>query len=100
MQATETTERILMRKAKINWIKLVDGNNTYLYATVRGKNKQGGIHKLEDSNGRILTGFKDIEKEVIKFYKDLVGTTAQREKHVDIIAIREGDQYICERSCT
>jgi hypothetical protein len=92
IQTTELEEKILMQKSKITWLKLGDGNNAYFHATIRGKNKQAGIYKLEDHNGRVLTEFKDIEKEVLRFYVDLVGTSSQRLLHVDIAAIRNGTQ--------
>lgn len=64
----------------------------YFHTTVREKNKKIGIYKLEDAHGGALTEFKAIEGEVIRFYKDLVGTTEQDIKHVDIIVIRDGAQ--------
>lgn len=55
----ETGEKILMQKAKIDWIQLGDGNNKYLYANVEEK-KQTTLDRLEDNNGIRLTNFKDI----------------------------------------
>lgn len=63
----------MMQKDKINWLKLGDVNNAYFPVTVRGKNKQAGIYKLEDPNDRTLTEFEVIEKEVLIFYRNLVG---------------------------
>jgi hypothetical protein len=40
----------------------------------------------------VLTEFNEIEKEVLRFYGDLVGTSSQRLLHVDIAAIRNGTQ--------
>ncbi|XP_058722226.1 uncharacterized protein LOC131594147 [Vicia villosa] len=56
------------------------------------KNKKAGIQQLEDRNGRMLTEHKDIEAEVVNFYKGLVGTASSRLKHVDIVALRDGNQ--------
>ncbi|CAJ2644791.1 unnamed protein product [Trifolium pratense] len=92
IQTTELEEKILMQKSKITWLKLGHGNNAYFHANIKGKNKQTGIYKLEDHNGRVLTDFKDIEKEVLRFYEDLVGTPSQRLLHVDVAAIRNGTQ--------
>jgi hypothetical protein len=42
----------------------------------------------------VLTEFNEIEKEVLRFYGDLVGTSSQRLLHVDIAAIRNGTQLL------
>ncbi|XP_058727247.1 uncharacterized protein LOC131598452 [Vicia villosa] len=88
----EEKEKILMQRDKINWLKLGDGNNAFFHAIMRGKNKQNGIHKLVDSNGITLTEFKYIEGEILRFYKNLVGTSIRRLLHVDIVAFRNGTQ--------
>lgn len=69
---------MLLHKLKLNWSKLGDANVAYFHATTRGKNKKAGTYKLEDPNGTVLTEHKEIEKEIIRFYSELVGTTAQR----------------------
>ncbi|XP_058776403.1 uncharacterized protein LOC131650721 [Vicia villosa] len=92
IQKTECEEQILKQKSKVTWLQLGDGNTSYFHAIVKGKNKQTGIQKLEDSTGQILTEHKDIEMEILSFYKGLIGTTSHRLKHVDIVALRTGSQ--------
>lgn len=69
-RTTELDEQMLQQKSKLTWLKLGDGKNSFFYATVQGKNKRTGIYKLEDGKGKTMTGFQDIEQEVITFYED------------------------------
>ncbi|KAI5404382.1 hypothetical protein KIW84_051516 [Lathyrus oleraceus] len=43
-----------MKKSKVTWLKLGDGNNAYFHAIVKEKNKQVGLHSLEDKHGNVL----------------------------------------------
>lgn len=87
MQSTKIEEQIMMHKSKINWLKLGDINLAYFHATIRGKSKKIEMHKLGYPNGTILKDHKEIEKEVIRFYRELIGTTPQRINLVDIVAL-------------
>ena len=60
--AIELEENVIMQKSKVNWLKLGDMNNKYFHATVRDKNKQEGIYKMVDHNGKVITGDKNIEQ--------------------------------------
>lgn len=57
----------------MTWLKLRDGNNAYFHTIVKEKNKQIGMHRMEYSNGNMLKDFKETEKEILKFYGELVG---------------------------
>lgn len=71
-------------------MKLGDGNNAYFHAIVKEKNKQLGF--LEDKHGNFLGDFKEIEKEILQFYQDLIGTKTQSMLHVDIEVLGKGNQ--------
>ncbi|CAI8598289.1 unnamed protein product [Vicia faba] len=83
---------MLVQGSKLDWLLKGDDNTAYFHAIIRGGNKQTSILVLEDPNGKQLTSHKDIEGEVLRFYKDLVGTNTQRRKHIDIVAVRAGNQ--------
>lgn len=40
-------EDILSQKSKVEWLKLGDGNNSYLHASLKDKNMIKGTNKLE-----------------------------------------------------
>ncbi|XP_058759242.1 uncharacterized protein LOC131632512 [Vicia villosa] len=94
----ETKEKILIQKAKIDWIQLGDGNNKYFYANLKEKNKQTTLNRLESNTGNKLTDFKEIEDEIIQFYENLVGTNTTNMIHVDIEAIRRGPVLSSEKA--
>lgn len=45
------------------------------------------MYKLEDPNNN-----KEIKKEVMRFYRELIGTIVQRTKQIDIVASKDGAQ--------
>ncbi|KAL5137396.1 Transposon TX1 uncharacterized protein [Glycine soja] len=83
-------EDILMQKSKVNWLKLGDNNNAYFHATVKEKNKNKGIYTLTDLDGNLLCTQESIEKEIVSFYKKLVGTKETDLKEIDIPVLRVG----------
>lgn len=92
VQNINLEEFLLRQKSKINRLKLGDGNKSYFHSIVKGKNKQNGLYKLTDQNGKALTDFKDVEKDILKFYGVLVVTSTQSLLHVDITTLRSGAQ--------
>lgn len=46
---------------------------------------------MEDNNGIVLTDFKDIITNILRFYGKLVGTRLYEILHVDINVLRKGD---------
>ncbi|XP_058755140.1 uncharacterized protein LOC131628305 [Vicia villosa] len=92
LKTMEAEEQILSQRAKVSWLKLGDGNNSYFHAIIKGKNKATGITALEDHAGKTLTEPKDIEAEVLRFYTELVGTNSNSLLHIDIDAMRKGPQ--------
>lgn len=46
------------------------------------------MHKQVDPNGIMLNDHKEVEKEVMRFYIELISTVAQRTKQVDVVSLR------------
>ncbi|XP_058741457.1 uncharacterized protein LOC131613836 [Vicia villosa] len=92
MTASELEEQILKQKAKVDWFLLGDGNNRYFYEMLKSKNKAAGIYALEDSNGMEVTGQDSIEREVLKFYGDLIGKASNQLRHINVEVLRSGNQ--------
>ncbi|KAL5124246.1 putative ribonuclease H protein [Glycine soja] len=80
IQLAQMEEDILMQKSKVNWLKLGDSNNAYFHATVKEKNKNKGIYTLTDLDGNLLCTQESIEKEIVSFYKKLVGLQISHSK--------------------
>lgn len=81
-------KKILVQKAKLNWLRLGDGNNSYLHE----KHKDSTIRKLCRGDGTEERTFQGIELEVLNFYKGLVGQKANVLKGLDIFVLRNGKQ--------
>ncbi|XP_050895440.1 uncharacterized protein LOC127102067 [Lathyrus oleraceus] len=92
LQATDEKKNLLMQKAKITWLQVGDGNNSYFHAIVKGRNKENIIHRIMDINGDTMTDFKEMEREVWRYYGDLDGKATRELLHVDIEALRNGPQ--------
>ncbi|KAH1203129.1 hypothetical protein GmHk_17G049445 [Glycine max] len=66
----ELEENVLRQKAKIDWLKLGDGNNSFFYATVKSRANAKGMNMLRKIDGTICATQEDIENLVLEFYGD------------------------------
>lgn len=80
----------LIQKTKIDWIKKGDGNNSFFHAYLKAKHHAKSMRMIKISDGTILIEQKDIEVEVMEFYKNLMGKTSQNLTHIDVEAREEG----------
>lgn len=83
-------ESILKQKSRIQWLKLGDGNNAYFYASMKNRNSQNKIQKLTRSNGTVTQIKQEMEDEVMSFYKQLLGTAAEKIPATNTAVMREG----------
>ncbi|XP_058741632.1 uncharacterized protein LOC131614019 [Vicia villosa] len=92
IKATNLEEQVLMKRVKVDWLLLRDRNNRYFHATLKIKNKALGIHALEDPNGMEITGHDNMEREVLRFYEDLIGKSSNQLRHINVEVLRNGAQ--------
>ncbi|XP_058783198.1 uncharacterized protein LOC131657862 [Vicia villosa] len=57
----EPDEQLLRQKAKIDWIKKGDGNNSFFYASIKTKNMKKDISMLYKSDDTLINDQQDIE---------------------------------------
>eukprot|EP00256_Glycine_max_P036920 XP_006584238.1 uncharacterized protein LOC102664824 [Glycine max] len=88
LQLNELEDSDLRQKAKINWIRQGDGNNSYFHATIKGRYKHNAIRSLIKEDGSCITSHEDIEEEVLKFYSALLGSRESNLAGLNIPAIR------------
>ncbi|XP_058772315.1 uncharacterized protein LOC131646218 [Vicia villosa] len=88
----ELEENMLKQRAKIDWLRMHDGNNAYFYASIKTKYQNKSMQVLHQCDGTVLTEKEDIHNEVMTYYKNIMGTTPSTLKHVDIEAMRNGKQ--------
>lgn len=91
LQLNELEDSDLRQKAKINWIRQGDGNNSYFHATIKGRYKHNAIRSLIKEDGSCITSHEDIEEEVLKFYSALLGSSESNLAGLNIPAIRNGN---------
>ncbi|XP_058741373.1 uncharacterized protein LOC131613745 [Vicia villosa] len=93
-------ETMLKQKAKIDWLKLGDINNSFFHASIKEKNKHKGIHSMTTMDGIKFNTPEDIENEILMFYNKLVGTRLSRLEVIDLPAIRNGKIFSRESAQT
>lgn len=87
----ELEESDMRQKAKIDWIRLGDGNNRYFHASIKGRHKQNNIGSLLKEDGSYISSQEDIETEVLDFYGGLLDSSENILEGLNIPAIREGN---------
>lgn len=93
----ELEENVLRQKAKIDWLKLGDGNNSFFYATVKSRANAKGMNMLRKIDGTVCATQEDIENLVLEFYGELMGKKSTNLKHIDADAMRRGGQLSMEQ---
>ena len=94
----EIDEEILQQRSKLDWLKLGDENNAYFHASIRAKHKAKSIDKLELDDGSVVQDQDEIEAEVLRFYKSLMGDKTKTIQAIDIVAMRAGTQVKPEQA--
>ncbi|XP_019241257.1 PREDICTED: uncharacterized protein LOC109221251 [Nicotiana attenuata] len=85
-------EKILQQKSRAHWINVGDGNNKYFFAMLKDRTSRKNIHTLTALNGEILTDPKRIKKEIVDFYRALMGTAATTLPAVNMQILKKGPQ--------
>lgn len=67
---------MLKQRSKVDWLKLGDSNNKYFYASLKSKQNQSNISSMTMEYANILTKPEEFESEIMRFYSNLVGSTA------------------------
>lgn len=83
-------DQLISQRAKINWIKLDDGNNAFFHASMKSKQQMNHIKSLKNKDGIILTTHHELEDEILHFYGELVGKSNHRMDNITMIAMRQG----------
>lgn len=81
---------IMQQKARIKWIKDGDSDSQFFHASVKARTAGNIIVKLIDENGQVLSGMQEIEAEVLKFYKELLGESNAVLEGIDVGIVRAG----------
>ena len=67
-----------------------DSNHHYFFSSLKERNRVNRISILYDANGNKLVDHEAIQKEVISFYKALLGSSAPSLPSVHLPTLRKG----------
>lgn len=76
----------------MDWLKLGDGNNKYFHASIKARHKKKSMNTLQKNDVTLLTTQDDIQREVLDFYTNLMGTVDSLLDGIDINAMRNAPQ--------
>lgn len=97
LRMSNIKKNILKQMAKVDWLKLGDGNNNCFHASLKSRHKHNNITTMEKEDGSIIIKQEEVCNEVLQFYGKLVGTDATDLKGINIVAMREGKQISTEQ---
>ncbi|XP_058732785.1 uncharacterized protein LOC131604357 [Vicia villosa] len=87
----ELEEKVLHQKAKIDWIKLGDGNNQFFHASLKAKANSNKIMKVCLADGTEVTDKQGMHDRVLGFYGDLMGKEGRSLSQINLQVMREGN---------
>ncbi|XP_070022575.1 uncharacterized protein [Nicotiana sylvestris] len=70
-------ENVYKKRSKVQWLKLGDSNSTYFFVQMKNRNNLNGIRALANELGVQIMLDKDIEAEILGYYKKLLGSRAE-----------------------
>ncbi|XP_059285682.1 uncharacterized protein LOC132039156 [Lycium ferocissimum] len=83
-------ESVLKQKSSIQWSKLGDANTPYFFASMKNRHSINMIRSLQNNNGDMLHTEEDIQQEMTKFYKSLLGSAASQLPAIRPEVMRNG----------
>lgn len=93
----EIEEDMLKHKAKIVWLRLGDGNNSYFHASIKSNQNAKSVRVLYMEDGTNVTTQEEIKNEVLDYYGKLMGKRVNNLKYIDIEAMRDEAQLNMEQ---
>nr|XP_016453422.1 PREDICTED: uncharacterized protein LOC107777786 [Nicotiana tabacum] len=83
-------ESVLQQKAIAKWIQPGDSNSKYFTAVMKDRSQEKQIIKTTTLLGDKLTDLDAIKREIVDFYKSLMGTTATTLPAINRIYMKHG----------
>lgn len=82
----------MLQRTKIDWLRKGDGNDAFFHAYLKSRQEAKRMNILQRANGSHITDQHLIETEVMDFYNNLMGKSDQHIQHIDVEAMRMGNQ--------
>ncbi|PHT89720.1 hypothetical protein T459_04833 [Capsicum annuum] len=77
-------------KSRVTWLRLGEANTKYFHACLRSRQSQNQIRRLISLEGHAISTAQEIENEMVHFYKELLGTSAQKLPMVNVDVMAYG----------
>lgn len=77
VEALHREEIFLRQKARVKWLKLGDGNNSFFFNSCRSRWNTNKLLVLVDDSGASHSTHKDISTLAVDYFKSVLGTEAQ-----------------------
>lgn len=90
-------ESILQQKSRTKWLKLGDSNSEYFYAFLKNKISQINIKSLVNQAGTLLQTEHEVQKEVVRFYREFLGKAAKQMPVINLDIMKEGPMFTIEQ---
>lgn len=71
-------EKGAQQRSRISWLRLGDDNTSYFHNAKKERWARNRIDSLVKSNGDVVSVPKEIEQEILDFYKHLLGSKCER----------------------
>lgn len=81
----------MKQNERIKWLKIGDSNTAYFHVCVRNKQTKNHIGSLINSARQIIQNTEDVEEEILRFYKILLGTAASTLLVIDPDVMQKGN---------
>ncbi|XP_021737258.1 uncharacterized protein LOC110703785 [Chenopodium quinoa] len=89
-------ESIYRKKARVQWVKLGDSNTKYFFSTMKQRQARNRIDSLLTEHHVLLKTRGDLEKEIVSFYKLILGSRSPALDAIDLNTMRAGKQLCTE----
>ncbi|XP_021721083.1 uncharacterized protein LOC110688652 [Chenopodium quinoa] len=89
-------ESIYRKKARVQWVKLGDSNTKYFFSTMKQRQARNKIDSLLTEHHVLLKTPSDVEKEIVSFYKLILGSRSPALDAIDLNTMRAGKQLYTE----
>ena len=83
-------ENALRQKARVRWITLGDRNNKYFSSVIKERNQKKHIRSILSLDGKIVYEPHEIQEEFVKFYKSLMGSSADKLPAINAQVMKRG----------
>ncbi|KAJ6670073.1 hypothetical protein OIU85_019845 [Salix viminalis] len=72
-------EAFYKQRSRVQWLSLGDHNTKFFHRSLMHRNSRNAIHRLQDGNGVVYTGRKEMGDLAIQYYKSILRGTRQAQ---------------------